>query len=104
MACAAVISLLEPCQSRQGHWLLLDEINLASAETLQRLAGLLEGGSVTLAEKGEADAVPRHEAQLLPPRALEQIRLLSNLETPTQKLLQIILMGQPELKDIYYLQ
>ena len=33
---------------RQGHWLLLDEINLASAETLQRLAGLLEGGSVTL--------------------------------------------------------
>jgi general secretion pathway protein A len=40
------------------------------------------------------------EAQLLPPRALEQIRLLSNLETTTQKLLQIILMGQPELKDI----
>jgi len=40
------------------------------------------------------------EAQLLPPRALEQIRLLSNLETATQKLLQIILMGQPELKDL----
>ena len=45
---------------RAGHWLLLDEINLASAETLQRLAGLLEGGSVTLVEKGEAEAVPRH--------------------------------------------
>lgn len=40
------------------------------------------------------------EAQLLPPRALEQIRLLSNLETTTHKLLQIILMGQPELKDL----
>ena len=40
------------------------------------------------------------EAQLLPPRALDQIRLLSNLETTTQKLLQIILMGQPELKDL----
>lgn len=40
------------------------------------------------------------EAQLLPSRALEQIRLLSNLETTTQKLLQIILMGQPELQDI----
>ncbi|MFH1800033.1 MAG: AAA family ATPase [Candidatus Omnitrophota bacterium] len=40
------------------------------------------------------------EAQLLPARALEQIRLLSNLETTTQKLLQIILMGQPELKDL----
>jgi midasin len=27
---------------REGHWVLLDEINLASAETLQRLASLLE--------------------------------------------------------------
>lgn len=40
------------------------------------------------------------EAQLLPPRALEQIRLLSNLETTSQKLLQIILMGQPELGEL----
>ncbi|HOE69226.1 MAG TPA: AAA family ATPase [Candidatus Omnitrophota bacterium] len=40
------------------------------------------------------------EAQLLPPKALEQIRLLSNLETTSQKLLQIILMGQPELNDL----
>jgi len=31
---------------------------------------------------------------------LEQIRLLSNLETDKQKLLQIVLMGQPELKEI----
>jgi general secretion pathway protein A len=31
---------------------------------------------------------------------LEQIRLLSNLETDKQKLLQIVLMGQPELKDV----
>jgi len=40
------------------------------------------------------------EAQLLSPRALEQVRLLSNLETSTQKLLQIILVGQPELKEL----
>ena len=40
------------------------------------------------------------EAQLLSPKALEQVRLLSNLETSTQKLLQIILAGQPELKDL----
>ena len=39
------------------------------------------------------------EAQNLPFDVLEQIRLLSNLETDDQKLLQIILMGQPELKD-----
>lgn len=39
------------------------------------------------------------EAQNLSTEALEQVRLLTNLETPTQKLLQIILLGQPELRD-----
>ena len=39
------------------------------------------------------------EAQNLKPRQLEQIRLLSNLETEKNKLLQIILVGQPELLD-----
>lgn len=37
------------------------------------------------------------EAQSLPEHTLEQVRLLSNLETDTAKLLQIILLGQPEL-------
>jgi hypothetical protein len=37
------------------------------------------------------------EAQDLSPELLEQIRLLSNLETDRQKLLQIVLLGQPEL-------
>lgn len=40
------------------------------------------------------------EAQNLSFEVLEQIRLLSNLETDKQKLLQIVLMGQPELKDL----
>lgn len=40
------------------------------------------------------------EAQNLSIEALEQIRLLTNLETPTQKLLQIILLGQPELREL----
>ena len=39
------------------------------------------------------------EAQNLDLHALEQIRLLSNFETPTEKLLQILLVGQPELLD-----
>jgi len=38
------------------------------------------------------------EAQNLEATTLEQIRLLSNFETPTSKLLQILLVGQPELK------
>lgn len=40
------------------------------------------------------------EAQNLSIDALEQVRLLTNLETPTQKLLQIILIGQPELRAL----
>lgn len=38
------------------------------------------------------------EAQNLDVRTLEQVRLLSNFETPTEKLLQILLVGQPELR------
>ena len=40
------------------------------------------------------------EAQNLSTEMLEEIRLLSNLETPTSKLIQIMLVGQPELKDL----
>jgi len=43
------------------------------------------------------------EAQNLSPDLLEEIRLLSNLETDSAKLLQIILVGQPELKKILML-
>jgi general secretion pathway protein A len=40
------------------------------------------------------------EAQNLSTQTLEQVRLLTNLETATTKLLQIILIGQPELRDL----
>ena len=40
------------------------------------------------------------EAQNLSRDVLEQVRLLTNLETAKQKLLQIILIGQPELRDL----
>lgn len=40
------------------------------------------------------------EAQTLRPELIEQVRLLTNLETPKQKLLQIILIGQPELREM----
>lgn len=40
------------------------------------------------------------EAQNLSPQVLEQLRLLTNLETAKQKLLQVILIAQPELRDI----
>ncbi len=40
------------------------------------------------------------ESQLLTPELLEQLRLLSNLETETHKLIQVILVGQPELVNM----
>ncbi len=40
------------------------------------------------------------EAQDLSPELLEQVRLISNLETDTEKLIQIVLMGQSELRDL----
>lgn len=48
-------------------------------------------------EQGRRTVLIVDEGQDLAPDVLEQIRLLTNLETPTQKLLQIILIGQPEL-------
>jgi general secretion pathway protein A len=50
--------------------------------------------------KGRRIVVIVDEAQNLSPETLEQVRLLTNLETPSQKLLQIILIGQPELRDL----
>jgi general secretion pathway protein A len=51
------------------------------------------------AAKGKNCVLLIDEAQNLDPQVLEQIRLLSNLETETEKLLQIVLIGQPELGE-----
>ena len=50
--------------------------------------------------KGRRVVVIVDEAQNLSAQTLEQVRLLTNLETATQKLLQIILIGQPELREL----
>ncbi len=51
-------------------------------------------------ERGRDIVLIIDEAQNLKFEVLEQIRLLSNLETDRQKLLQTVLIGQPELKDV----
>jgi general secretion pathway protein A len=50
-------------------------------------------------EQGRDSVLIIDEAQNLTAELLEQVRLLSNLETDDRKLLQIVLMGQPELRD-----
>src|SRR2546428_11615731 len=52
---------------------------------------------------GQNTVLGLDEAQNLDPQTLEQIRLLSNFETPNNKLLQIVLVGQPELRAILQL-
>lgn len=61
--------------------------------------GLIEALNKHLLE-GEEVIVIIDEAQDLSPSALEQVRLLGNLETEKKKLLQLVLVGQPELKDL----
>ncbi len=50
-------------------------------------------------QTGERAVLVVDEAQNLSPQMLEEIRLLTNLETSTEKLLQIVLAGQPELEQ-----
>jgi general secretion pathway protein A len=49
---------------------------------------------------GQNNLLVIDEAQMLSAAVLEQLRLLTNLETNERKLLQIILIGQPELRDM----
>jgi general secretion pathway protein A len=67
---------------------------------LDRLDTLAEINQFLLAQvEQEREAVlVIDEAQDLTNELLEQVRLLSNLETDNRKLLQIVLMGQPELR------
>jgi len=51
-------------------------------------------------QAGERVVVVIDEAQNLSPESLEQVRLLTNLETSKHKLLQIVLLGQPELREL----
>jgi len=53
-----------------------------------------------LRDQGRNAVLVVDEAQNLSPLSLEEFRLLSNLETSNQKLIQIILVGQPELRGL----
>jgi len=61
---------------------------------------LIDGFLLRAHRKGWRNVLIIDEAQNLAPDVLEQIRLLTNLETKQRKLLQIILLGQPELLDL----
>lgn len=82
---------------------ICDELAMVYSErehTLKGLTDRLHGFLLANHQRGRSTVLLIDEAQHLKPEVLEQIRLLTNLETNTQKLLQIILVGQPELKTM----
>ncbi|HEY0683440.1 MAG TPA: AAA family ATPase [Steroidobacter sp.] len=70
------------------------------ATSIKDLVDLLNRRLLEAHAKGRRIVVIVDEAQNLSPATLEQVRLLTNLETASQKLLQIILIGQPELREV----
>ncbi|HLD78706.1 MAG TPA: AAA family ATPase, partial [archaeon] len=84
----------------------LDELEVAfhPRSTKRRLVSLLNSFVVEQLREGNNVVLLIDEAQNLTPTVLEEVRMLSNLETETDKLIQIILMGQPELKAKLWLK
>ena len=83
---------------------ICEELGLAIAEadrnSVKQLVDALNRRLLGAHAEGRRIIVLVDEAQNLSIDVLEQVRLLTNLETPTQKLLQIILIGQPELREL----
>lgn len=69
-------------------------------DSLKDLVDILNKRLLAANAKGRRVVVIVDEAQNLTPETLEQVRLLTNLETASHKLLQIILIGQPELREV----
>jgi general secretion pathway protein A len=90
--------------------LVLQEFGVVSREEIKRgrlarvtkaeLIETLNEFLLSLQSLGAQALLIVDEAQNLPMQVLEQIRILSNLETAKEKLLQIVLVGQSNLKDL----
>jgi general secretion pathway protein A len=80
-----------------------EEFHLPTVEGTVSVKSLVDRLNAFLLEShahGRDNVLVIDEAQNLQPEVLEQLRLLTNLETRERKLLQIVLIGQPELKGM----
>lgn len=96
-AVAYVSNSMLPFQGIMEYMLEEFEIAKPGESHAQRLV-TLQNFLVERHRAGQNTVLILDEAQNLYPQTLEQIRLLSNFETTTEKILQILLVGQPELK------
>jgi general secretion pathway protein A len=78
---------------------ILDDFKIPLSESKNEMLKSFRDFLLTHAANDKRVAIIVDEAQELPDTTLEELRLLSNLETEKEKLLQIILIGQPELSN-----
>ena len=78
---------------------ILDDFKIPLSESKNEMLKSFRDFLLTHAANDKRIAIIVDEAQELPDTTLEELRLLSNLETEKEKLLQIILIGQPELSN-----
>jgi len=79
---------------------IAEEIGIADPPSGFAGVQALQSRLLELYHAGKTVVLIVDEAQVLPPRTLEFLRLLSNFETDREKLIQIVLVGQPELDDL----
>ncbi|MEI6209344.1 MAG: AAA family ATPase [Desulfuromonadales bacterium] len=78
---------------------ILDDFKIPLSDSKNEMLKSFRDFLLTHATHDKRVAIIVDEAQELPDTTLEELRLLSNLETEKEKLLQIILIGQPELSN-----
>jgi general secretion pathway protein A len=94
--------LNNPALTRDEFLQFLGKAYRLGADAHESKTDLLSRLTAALAKhhaQGQITAMVVDEAQSLPHELLEEIRLLANIETSTAKLLQVVLVGQPELAD-----
>jgi general secretion pathway protein A len=107
---------LESEMCRDVNCVLINNPTLTRAEFIETLAARFDLGAGAVSSKasllnsleaairqrrarGEITALVIDEAQTLSREIFEEVRLLANMETPTEKLLPLVLAGQPELAE-----
>ncbi len=95
------ILLANPALSRDEiFYAIAEELDIRpQSERLSQLLGALQKRLITLYGDKQRVVLLIDEANAMPQETLEQVRLLSNLESSSAKLLQIVLFGQPELDE-----
>ena len=89
---------LSPAELR---WAVALELGLKYSANIDQmqLTGLIQQQLLALSAHGHSIVLVLDEAQALPDDSLEALRLFTNLETESRKLLQVVLFAQPELDE-----